>query len=640
MSLKGGKGLFKGDSHAEGGIPSEVVETGQLLEIEGDEYYICRDAYTSSEVYELKGKTNQEALNFIYTKFSCKLVQSKMHAGDFIICKVVVRDKKKHDRKGTIKEIVNQMQAEKSCKVEDSRNIKLQEGGGISTQIQTLILDKDRFENEKQAEDWVKENDFKSTKIDEKENTYRFRQENPDKFTDSSFRTITLSRGVKAVIAKPIMAKGGGVEDPRIKVRSMSDHQVIREKHRIVSEDPDSNVSEKQATPSEIKEARRFLVEHYSLTKKAKGGSVNVWHKGDVTVVNGEYLQKAEIVSSKIVDGLSGEYGVFFKKGKSGIKSMKDGFKTYNEALEYAKNNVNDDSNFSKGGGVESDFAKIVSVEDHEYCNAHDEWKITKYYRIQTKDKNIGASGDGTFSVEGKVKATLVVKALNLGASFLQVFSNKDSTKELKRIIKTESEKKTNSMKKGGEMNPELEALAARMIKANKEGASSEEYQKITDDFNNSEYKPMGSGYERGDLVVFHRSGSVWDGDTFRVYDPTIVDGEILIIDPSIIANHHSYAFKVQLTDIVGTTGGVWGTPWGSESKPIDYSTYSSMDDIEINGRTGFVLSNDVEKKEITVEFDDNDEMETISYADVKEGGGTIEAKTSYFKGGLSFLNW
>jgi len=64
------------------------------------------------------------------------------------------------------------------------------------------------------------------------------------------------------------------------------------------------------------------------------------------------------------------------------------------------------------------------------------------------------------------------------------------------------------------------------------------------------------------------------------------------------------------------------------------------MDDIEINGRTGFVLSNDVEKKEITVEFDDNDEMETISYADVKEGGGTIEAKTSYFKGGLSFLNW
>ena len=50
-----------------------------------------------------------------------------------------------------------------------------------------------------------------------------------------------------------------------------------------------------------------------------------------------------------------------------------------------------------------------------------------------------------------------------------------------------------------------------------------------------------------------------------------------------------------------------------TKQKP-DYSEYKSMDDIDIEGRTGFVLSNDVENKKITVEFDDNDEMKTISY--------------------------
>lgn len=48
--------------------------------------------------------------------------------------------------------------------------------------------------------------------------------------------------------------------------------------------------------------------------------------------------------------------------------------------------------------------------------------------------------------------------------------------------------------------------------------------------------------------------------------------------------------------------------------KTIDYSEYKSMQDISIEGRTGFVLSNDPENKKIIVEFDDNDETKTISY--------------------------
>jgi predicted GNAT family acetyltransferase len=132
------KGLFVGNSHADGGIPSKVVETGQLLEIEGDEYYICHEAYNSSQHYDFKGKTNRQILDEIYSEHSCKLVQSAMSAGDFIVCKVVVLDKKKYDRSGTIKEILNEMQGEKSCKVELASGGRLKEGGKVSVSSSTF----------------------------------------------------------------------------------------------------------------------------------------------------------------------------------------------------------------------------------------------------------------------------------------------------------------------------------------------------------------------------------------------------------------------------------------------------------------------------------------------------------------------
>ncbi len=45
-----------------------------------------------------------------------------MEAGDFIVCKLVVKDTKKRNRSGTVKSILNEMQAEKSCKVENGSN--------------------------------------------------------------------------------------------------------------------------------------------------------------------------------------------------------------------------------------------------------------------------------------------------------------------------------------------------------------------------------------------------------------------------------------------------------------------------------------------------------------------------------------
>lgn len=124
------KGLFVGESHKNGGIPSMVKETGQLIEIEGGEYYICRSAYNSRKKYDFKDKTNKQILDKIYSDTSCKLNQSAMSAGDFIVCKLVVNDSQKYSRSGTIKDIVNEMQGEKACKVENGSPTK-RDGGAV-----------------------------------------------------------------------------------------------------------------------------------------------------------------------------------------------------------------------------------------------------------------------------------------------------------------------------------------------------------------------------------------------------------------------------------------------------------------------------------------------------------------------------
>lgn len=81
-------------------------------------------------------------------------------------------------------------------------SFKLQEG----TVIQTLILSKDRFEGVSNAREWIKEHDFSDEKVDETENSFRFRQREPNEFKEDGFgegekfRTIQVTDGVNAVI--------------------------------------------------------------------------------------------------------------------------------------------------------------------------------------------------------------------------------------------------------------------------------------------------------------------------------------------------------------------------------------------------------------------------------------------------------
>lgn len=71
------------------------------------------------------------------------------------------------------------------------------------TVVQTLILSKERFETREEALNWARDNDFKTDKLDETEDSWRIRQLDPSVCREETFRTIPLTEGVQAVICQP-----------------------------------------------------------------------------------------------------------------------------------------------------------------------------------------------------------------------------------------------------------------------------------------------------------------------------------------------------------------------------------------------------------------------------------------------------
>jgi hypothetical protein len=128
-------GLYIGKRHGECdddgcGIPV-VVDQVTEVEVEGGEYKICRDAIDSKEVLDFKQKSNFEVLEAIHKKFGCNFDQNEADSGDFILCRLVVNDTKKKDRSGTVQQILDQMQNEKSCRVSTAPK-KMSAGGFVA----------------------------------------------------------------------------------------------------------------------------------------------------------------------------------------------------------------------------------------------------------------------------------------------------------------------------------------------------------------------------------------------------------------------------------------------------------------------------------------------------------------------------
>lgn len=122
--------MYRGNSHKNGGI-DVVVDGEKPIEVEGNEYKICRAAYNSPEVISRTG-TNKQVLDFIHGEFSCSFEQGKADSGDFILCKLVVLDTTTKKREGTVKQILDEMQAEKNCRISNQNQQTMQtlEKGG------------------------------------------------------------------------------------------------------------------------------------------------------------------------------------------------------------------------------------------------------------------------------------------------------------------------------------------------------------------------------------------------------------------------------------------------------------------------------------------------------------------------------
>jgi peptide deformylase len=123
-------GLYKGPSHADGGIPV-LVDNALPIEVEGKEYLLCSSVFEGSDILTFTNKTNREILDELHKNGKCHFEQDKAESGDFIICKKAVDDKAKRTVSGTIREIINTMQAEHGCNVFGGSST-MEDGGELS----------------------------------------------------------------------------------------------------------------------------------------------------------------------------------------------------------------------------------------------------------------------------------------------------------------------------------------------------------------------------------------------------------------------------------------------------------------------------------------------------------------------------
>jgi len=142
---------------------------------------------------------------------------------------------KPEDASETAKEAEPEKTPEKTAPVESEKSKQ------EVTEIQTIILSKEKFPAIADAEKWAEDNGFRHDKVDETESSWRFRQFEPGMCQEDSFRTIELTEGVSAAICKPEKGKTcGGVKCYEVEkigpVMSQKNKEIIAEAVKQMSQ--------------------------------------------------------------------------------------------------------------------------------------------------------------------------------------------------------------------------------------------------------------------------------------------------------------------------------------------------------------------------------------------------------------------
>lgn len=95
---------------------------------------------------------------------------------------------------------------------------------GEDLTVQTLIFGKSGFEKA-DAITWAQEHSFKAEQVDETDDSYRIRQQDPSLFIEDSFKTVILTDGVSAVMGKlketqEKQAEQEGVTSPTVPIKT------------------------------------------------------------------------------------------------------------------------------------------------------------------------------------------------------------------------------------------------------------------------------------------------------------------------------------------------------------------------------------------------------------------------------------
>lgn len=109
-------GIVVGPSHAEGGVPFTLSDTGSHIEEEGNEINIPREIAESEKEYEFSG-TNFEILNKILKLGNLSLNDkvTEVKSGDIVICIKSAWDDSPRTYKGTIRQILSAINESRGC---------------------------------------------------------------------------------------------------------------------------------------------------------------------------------------------------------------------------------------------------------------------------------------------------------------------------------------------------------------------------------------------------------------------------------------------------------------------------------------------------------------------------------------------
>lgn len=107
----------------------------------------------------------------------------------------------------------------------------------VSMVIQTLIFSKSTFKTSEEAKKWASSHKFKSGNVRETGDSWRLQQRPPEEFDSATFRTVSITDGVTAVMGKLKNAKADITEEEFVIMSTVAFIRKVGNQYCVFSHD-------------------------------------------------------------------------------------------------------------------------------------------------------------------------------------------------------------------------------------------------------------------------------------------------------------------------------------------------------------------------------------------------------------------